>query len=108
LSQRDKFLPLVAKAVNLPVIEVLRRAGIENTEGLGNQAEEIKDLFSQLTIEDQTHIRQQIQVMLEVQRRADPRLSSKKNNGGGHFLNLKTVQIGATHLFQTDFLHQIN
>jgi transcriptional regulator with XRE-family HTH domain len=68
----------VAKAFNLPVIEVFRRAGIGNTEDLGNKAEEIKELFSQLTTENQAHIRQQIQVLLEMQRRDDVRLSSKK------------------------------
>ena len=68
----------VARAFNLPVIEVFRRAGIENTEDLGNKADEIKDLFSQLTTENQSHIRQQIQVLLEMQRRDDVRHSSKK------------------------------
>jgi hypothetical protein len=68
LSQWDKFLPWVAKAVNLPAIEVLRRAGVEKTEGLGHQAEEIKALFSQLTIENQAHLQQPIEVTLEVQR----------------------------------------
>jgi transcriptional regulator with XRE-family HTH domain len=68
----------VAKAFNLPVIEVFRRAGIENTEDLGNKAEEIKELFSQLTTENQAHIRQQIQVLLEMQRRDEARRSSNK------------------------------
>jgi hypothetical protein len=81
LSQRDKFLPWIAKAINLPVIEILQKAGIENTEGLGNQADEIKDRFSQLTIEAQAHLQQQIQVVLETQRRAVARLSSIKIMG---------------------------
>jgi transcriptional regulator with XRE-family HTH domain len=68
----------VAKAFNLPVIEVFRRAGIENTEDLGNKAEEIKDLFSQLTTENQEHIQQQVRVLLEMQRREDARHSPKK------------------------------
>ncbi len=68
----------VAKAFNLPVIEVFRKAGIENTEDLGNKAEEIKELFSQLTTENQAHIRQQIQVLLEMQRRDEARRSTNK------------------------------
>ena len=68
----------VARAFNLPVIEVFRRAGIETTEDSGNKAEGIKDLFGLLTTENQAHIQQQIQVLLEMQRRDDAKRSSKK------------------------------
>ena len=68
----------VAKAFNLPVIDVLRKAGIENTDWPGNKVEEIKELFNQLTIENQAYIRQQILVLLEMQRRDNAVHSSKK------------------------------
>ncbi len=68
----------VAKAFNLPVIEVFRKAGIENPDGSPNMADEVKDLFSQLSPENQAHIRQQILVLLEMQRRDNALQSSKK------------------------------
>ena len=68
----------VAKAFNLPVIEVFRQAGIENPDGPLSMTDEVKELFSQLSIENQAHIRQQILVLLEMQRRDSATNSAKK------------------------------